>query len=869
MAGVASGLDIGSTFRGYRIESVIGHGGMGAVYLATHLRLERKVALKVLLPELATDESFRERFLLESQLAASLEHPNIVPVYDADEEDGALYLVMRFIQGEDLGSIIRREGALDSKFVVTMIDQAASALDTAHESGLVHRDVKPANILVSEGRKHVYLTDFGVAKRMRSMGLTRTGFFVGTVDYCAPEQIEGKEIDGRADIYALGGVLFHCLAGRRPYEKDTDVAVITAHLLEPPPAITEIQEHLSPALDAVILTAMAKRPDDRYQSAGDLAEAARAAMTDAPAAATVAPTDGSASRAATLTSTGVAVAGSADGAAGAETLLEGTAPATAAAAAAATEAPGAPTAPATQPSAPSKRRFKLSRRMLVIGGIVLLGVVAAIAAVVLLSGGSSKKTTNPPPPPPPPSGGGIVPSFTRPWLASASGSLYVTGPQGSVTQLDPATLDPVSSIPDPTHPRAMAASGSRIVTADDRTVTAYRTPGFTPVGAAPFGPRPMLGAGAANAPIAIARPVGGSGGRICVVNAASTDPAKMLDPCVTTVGFAPAGLGVASGGRIFVADAKGGKVQLLTASGGQLVAGDEHDAGTSPAGRLIASGSHLYVPVAGGVAVLDLDSGSHQRTIALPARPSDIWVTSSGRLFAALPTLGKVAVIPLAASASKHTLVAVSKHVSSLGGGPLPSGGEAVYAADLSDGTVSRLDPSTGKVIVSKRVGALTAKTPAPLKVTDVTFSSAGQKVNAVIHLAGGALPQSSLVTKSADIKGGAAALALWEAGILSNVHLKQGHGLAISIQPKAGRLLVSAKAKPGAFAHLDVTLGKDGKSVLLAFTKVPTKSSPPPPVSPQPSPTPPPSPSPSPSPPPSPAPSPTPPPPPPPPTIG
>jgi len=299
MAGVASRLEVGSVFRGYRVDSVLGHGGMGAVYLATHLRLERKAALKVLLPELSVDESFRERFIRESQLAASLEHANIVPVYDADEEDGVLYLAMRFIPGEDLGSLIRSEGALELPFVLSVIEQAASALDAAHASGLVHRDVKPANILISESRSHAYLTDFGVAKRMKSLGLTRTGFFVGTVDYCAPEQIEGKEVDARTDIYALGGVLFHCLAGHPPYEKDSDVAVITAHLLEPPPAISSVRENLSPGIDGVIRKAMAKRPEDRFQSAGELAAAAREALTGPHAAVTTASTEPSASPAVT------------------------------------------------------------------------------------------------------------------------------------------------------------------------------------------------------------------------------------------------------------------------------------------------------------------------------------------------------------------------------------------------------------------------------------------------------------------------------------------------------------------------------------------------------------------------------------------
>jgi serine/threonine-protein kinase len=791
---------------------------MGAVYLATHLRLERRAALKVLLPELAEDEGFRERFIRESQLAASLEHPNIVPVYDADEEDGVLYLAMRFIEGEDLGTILREQGALQPEFALDVIEEVASALDAAHASGLVHRDVKPANVLIARSPSHVYLTDFGVAKRMATLGMTRTGFFVGTVDYCAPEQIEGKEVDGRADVYALGGVLFHCLAGRRPYEKDSDVAVITAHLLEPPPAISTVQGHLSPAMDAVIRKAMAKQRDERYQTAGELAAAAREAIGGGAAAAAV-PTLPSPSPAATVAAS--------DGAAVAST------------AAPATE-PSAP--PATEPSALSatvppqpapetaEHRRRVSRKALVVGGaIVLVAVVGALLGV-LLTRSSPSRSSSPPTTAPVGTSGPIVPTSARPWLATAGGSLYVTSPSGTVAQLDPTSLATVSSLPDPARPRSMVASGDRIVTADDRSVTAYRTPRFAPVGAADFGSRPMLAAGAASAPIAVARGTGGDGGRICIVHATSTDPSTMLDPCVSTLGFVPAGLGVASGGRVLVSDASGGKVQLLTVRNGELVAGNEHDVGAQPAGRMIASGSHLFVPVAHGVAVVDLASGTLQRTIALPARPSDLWITSAGRLFAALPSRSEVAVVAVAGG--KPFVVKVPNAATGLGGGRLPSGGEAVYAADAK-GHVARLDPTTGKVLTSRTVGALQAKTPPALKVDDVTFTSSGRTVSAVIHLSGGSLPAASLVTKDARIKLGTAALALWQGGITTRVGAKRGSGLAIRLQPRSGRLLVSATAKPGAFAHLDVHLGPGGRSVVLAFTKVPATpkpTSPPPP---------------------------------------
>ncbi len=278
MASAASELAVGSEFAGYRIDALLGQGGMGVVYLATHLRLGRKAALKVLLPGYAEDADFRERFIRESQLAASLDHPSIVPIYDANEQDGTLYLAMRYVGGHDLKHLLEHSGPLTPEAALNVAEQVGGALDAAHAAGLVHRDVKPANILIAEPGNRVYLTDFGIAKLRSAPGLTRTGTFVGTVDYCAPEQIEGKPVDARTDVYALGCVLFHSLTGQPPYPKESEVAVVHAHLLEPPPALTTRRPDLPPSLDGVIVTAMAKYPDVRYSSCGALADAFRQAL---------------------------------------------------------------------------------------------------------------------------------------------------------------------------------------------------------------------------------------------------------------------------------------------------------------------------------------------------------------------------------------------------------------------------------------------------------------------------------------------------------------------------------------------------------------------------------------------------------------
>jgi len=278
----------GSEFAGHRIDGVAGRGGMGIVYRATDLMLDRTVALKLISPSLASDPVFRARFGHECRMAAAIDHPNVVQVFHAGEERGLLYVTMRYIEGTDLREMLERCTRLEPERALALVEQVAAGLDEAHRHGLVHRDVKPGNVLVAErdGREHAFLTDFGLTKhRLADAELTRPGFAIGTADYMSPEQARGAEVDARADVYALGCLLFRLLTGALPFDRDSDLDKLFAHVHEPPPSLLDARPELPPALDDVLRKAMAKAPEDRYASAGELARAALATIAPAPSAA--------------------------------------------------------------------------------------------------------------------------------------------------------------------------------------------------------------------------------------------------------------------------------------------------------------------------------------------------------------------------------------------------------------------------------------------------------------------------------------------------------------------------------------------------------------------------------------------------------
>ncbi|MFC4059648.1 serine/threonine-protein kinase [Planomonospora corallina] len=274
---------IGQDVAGYRVEDVIGKGGMAVVYLAVDSRLDRRVALKVLNPLLGEDDRFRQRFILESRTVAGIDHPNIIPIYEADAAaDGTLYIAMRYVDGPDLRRLLQERGPLPVSQVNRIFAQVAAALDTSHAHDLIHRDVKPANILIAghtEG-EHVYLTDFGITKHRTSIsGLTQTDQFIGTPRYMSPEQINKETIDGRCDQYGLACVVYEALAGRLPFQRDNEIALLWAHLAEPPTPLTTLRSELPPEVDAVMGRALAKAPEQRYASCTEFVTELRDAIS--------------------------------------------------------------------------------------------------------------------------------------------------------------------------------------------------------------------------------------------------------------------------------------------------------------------------------------------------------------------------------------------------------------------------------------------------------------------------------------------------------------------------------------------------------------------------------------------------------------
>ncbi len=654
----------GELLAGYRIDAVVGRGGMGIVYRATHLVLRRNDALKVIAPGIAQEPQFRRRFERESQVAAHIDHPNVIPIYAAGEENGLLYIAMRFVEGTDLRAVLRREGQIDPRRAARIVAAIGDALDAAHEQGLVHRDVKPANVLIAHRREreHVYLTDFGLAKVTTSShhGETRAGMFLGTTDYVSPEQALGTPLDARSDVYSLGCTLFHMLTGEVPYPGAFEAAKLVAHARHAVPSVLALAPELRSEFEAVIARSMAKDPADRYPSAGDLGRAALAAAEGRTHTARRPVATGPAAPTEAATSPGPRKRGSD------RPTLETASPAAAKEPTPTLVGPAEPVTatghPASQP--PARTRPRSVPRRWILGGIIVAAVAALIAAGIVLGANSGRRG-------PASAGGGqhgrssanpftdgaipvgrapdgVVINQRNAWVANAGA--------GTVTRIDAISAKVLETIRYASHPVDEApittSGGNMVWVGNARDGTLTRIDGVT---------------------------------------------GKILGSPIT-VGGAPDAI-TAAAGDIWVANRSANTVSRIDASTGAPV-GIPIPVGTDPVRLGVGDGS-VWVANADSGTVTQIDAGTGQvlGTIRVGGHPDaiafaagDIWIAN-----ASTNTVSRI-------DATSRTPVGSPIHVGA-GPGRIVASPTGLWVANTGSGTVTWLDPATGKVLGTIRTG--------------------------------------------------------------------------------------------------------------------------------------------------------------------
>jgi YVTN family beta-propeller protein len=684
-------LEPGTVFAGHRIEGVAGRGGMGVVYRATHIALDHVVALKVISPELASDERFRERFVRESRAAVSIRHPNVVTVRHAGEEDGLLFVTMDLIDGVDLGRLLRSDGALEPARAVTIVAQIGAALDAAHERGLLHRDVKPGNVLIEEraGGERAYLTDFGLTKRIASnTGVTATGAFVGTIDYVAPEQIKGGTLDARTDVYALGCVLFETVTGDPPFaDRHEQVAKLYAHLQDVPPPVSEAGPPGTPlALDAVVARALEKEPDKRFPSAGALADAATAVVA-APAAT-------------------VESAPPSDVVEGEETkaveepakAVEEPPPPVEAEPPAERRAPERSTAALPPPKEPRSPGALRRRRLL--AGLAALIVVGIVIALVAGgggggSGGSSASTTTG-------SAGGANPKRSHVLgtpidvpgmpvgIGVGEGGVWTSlRDKDEVVRVNPNTQRVTGTADVGSMPNGLTAKLGKIwvTNAGDGTVS-------------PVDPNNLK----VGRPITVGtdpRAIGFAAGSLWVANAGSNNVYRIeKDGTVSaTIGVGAGPRGVAAGpGGVWISNGDDSTISIISPKTNTLTDTVQLPAGADPKGSAIAAGE-FWVANEGNDTVTPIDLNTHVAGTAIPVgkEPRDVSV-GGDNLYVSNGGSGSATEITPASASPTHKPLTDTFH---LGKGSAPenasSGLGQVWVADGGTDTVVPLTPVSKK----------------------------------------------------------------------------------------------------------------------------------------------------------------------------
>jgi predicted Ser/Thr protein kinase len=834
----------------YEILCELGRGGMSTVYLARQTDLDREVALKELSGLYLRDPSFLDRFLNESRVAGSLNHPSIVTVHEYFEHEGVPFIAMEYVDG---GSLRPQVGTLTPPQIFGVLEQLCSGLAHAEARGIVHRDLKPENVMVT-GEGKVKIADFGIAKAINDAApgrfVTGTGMMLGTPTYMAPEQAMGSGIGPWSDLYSLGVMAYEMLVGNVPFhDTPAPMAILVKHMHEEIPSPRSVNPSVDPELSAWIERLLAKDPEQRTRRASDawdeLEEIVIADLGPRWRRDARLPVNHVANETMTALTPPPPAAG------GMRTIPSGE-PATDAAAAAQPAADAAPAvrpaagetraAPPQAPAAPAavaeparverERHPQRRRRLLLLGGALAALVAAAVAVVLIVSGGGSDPqetsaepgattaaspatsaaattaagTTAPAEAAPAP-----LPELERVGLAAGSGALAVTSPNGFVAMLDPETLEQAGVLADPALPGAVAATGDEVVVADGEAITVYAADGFEPRGAVRFGAGAFLAAQGDTVAVA-----SGTGRRICLLAGVE------LDPCVE-LGVRPVGVGLSADGSTILVAAAGDAPALVpvTVDGGELAVQEPIALETAPTGAPVEFRGSAYVPVEGGIAVVSLAEASVSSTIELPATPAAVAIAgSSGNLFATLPAANQVAVLDALEAGAEPALVAAGEQPAALA-----ATDEAVVALNAGDGTVTRFDALTGEALGTSPVPALRRQqAPEPVAVSGIRMAESDDAVTVTLPLQGGRLPAAGIVVTDRNVADGRAAVELWQGGIGSTAGggPQSLGGLEARLAERVGRVSLGLSAESGAFESIEVRRAADGRSVVVVAAKAP-----------------------------------------------
>jgi serine/threonine protein kinase len=848
----------------YEIIREVARGGFAIVYLATQLGLDRYVALKELLALQASDLLVVERFLRESRMAGSLNHPNIVTVHEYFEHEGTPYISMEYLERGALRPLMDK---LTFPQICGVLEGVLAGLAHAEKKGIVHRDLKPENLMVtSDGG--IKIADFGIAKaagQLTSNALTATGMTIGTPAYMAPEQAMARPIGPWTDLYSVGVIAFELLLGRVPFEDlEYPLAVLYRHIHDPVPPPLSIRPDLGPGIARWIERLLLKEPSERYQRAVDAWEDLEesiieilgprwrrgARIAELPAG----PEDDRVAKSLSpapfpMPSPPPAPALS-SGERDLRELADGTGQVEKAGVAAREypeethdgsepkEGEDLLTVPPTpRPNAVSKESAKASKgRFLRIPPFVWVAMVLALASggvgLTAFVGNSEERKRE------------EVPSEVTPYVAAPSdrislalsGDLYVAHPSGRVARLNSTTLEPLATLRHPPAPQALAVGAKNIYAADTNALTEIGAEDLAPMGAAELGGDPIFLAGGDGRPLVSAAVIGPDKGRVCqdtevIPTGAVPGPdslpgfeliqaGKLHRSCVD-VPFTPTGLGT-QGDVAYVADDKGGTVVPITSTGGSLTPGKPIKVGRNPHGTFRDYGGKLYVPVTGGIAVLDPGARKLDRTVPLTSSPAAIWlIAADGRLVVLLPDRGEVVLINTASPEQGKQVVKVEGRPVAIGAAKDGADSGFVYVATADNGTIHRLNTSTGKLEGSKRVPGIDEGPVEPVAVRDGTFSDADGMLKLTLFLETGVIDRRNIRITDPQIADGRAVVELRQAGIASKVDRLSDKGVTAELSRGPSHLLIALLSDAKLVGEVSGELAVDGKSLVLKLGRV------------------------------------------------